>query len=147
MYLLIGIVVLIIAAAIGVWLYIKNQTKGKERGAPVAQISAVRQVRDDNLVSVTPANGDMNAHVAPVPITQPPPEMTFSEGTVVTERKLLEMSKMRAPHPKQVFTQSRLQKDANPFIGDLKIQPRTDGIQVPYITEVDTLMRGGYYSF
>jgi hypothetical protein len=72
-------------------------------------------------------------------------EITVDEDPIIeTEYKLLKMARAPRPQPSFVYD-SNLRKQGNPFVGDLKIKPRTTGVSVPLIAEPSDLMVG-YFS-
>jgi hypothetical protein len=68
--------------------------------------------------------------------------ITIDEPAIVeTEYQLLKMARAPVPHPQFVFN-SRLRQEGNPFVGDLKIKPRMNGVSVPLIAEPSDLQIG-----
>lgn len=125
MFLLIVIIVILVVVGVLVWYF----TRKPKTPEPVSFYSQQSQCV---------SNDGMSVSTFERPITTTP-------GTIETEQKLLEIAKRHPPHP-QVTFQSRLRRDGNPLIGDLKIVPRTTGLYVPLNADPDDL-NVGYFSY
>lgn len=125
-YVIIAIVILILLAiAIGGWYMSKKAVVYMQYNLPQIYTPV-------NTCSGMPAS----SYYHPVTVDEP--------SIIETQDKLLAMAKAPVPHPEMVFD-SRLRREGNPWVGDLKIKPRTTGVYLPLNAEPADLQQG-YFS-
>lgn len=144
---IIATIVLIVIVSILVWYFFLYNKKPKE--PPV--IEDDKNKKPDENGNGVPANGLYTTYGTPkdrlagIPQSSTYNEITIDQNPVVeTEYRLLRMAREPRPQPTFVY-QSKLRDQGNPFVGDLKIKPRMNGVSKPLIAEPSDL-RFGYFN-
>lgn len=142
-YILITAIVLIIIAVL-VWYY------GFKKSEP--ETKPIRSLRSSKLNVRSPImrrevesgmGNDMESGM-PQSLVPRPPFIVDEDPIVITEKRLLSMARAPVPYREHSYN-SRLRSQGNPFVGDLVITPRLNGVNVPLNAE-PTDLQVGYFS-
>jgi hypothetical protein len=137
LYIIITAIVLVIVALL-VWYYGFRSTGI----TPSPSRNNIKKVSFNN-TSVYP-NKLLSTDGMPQSLA-PRSSFVIDESPIVeTEHRLLQIARAPAVHP-EYSTNSVLRQSGNPFVGDIVIKPRTEGVSIPKIASPSDLQQG-YFS-